>query len=663
MNTKWALTVSALWITSLSGCDLSRQFEIKVEVLNSAKIPLKDVEISAAGSSVGRTNAQGVLVFKRSLTFPEKIRLEARDHALENMHLPASVTFPTPPIWVWGQQTVRIELSEVETVSTALLEDSAELRKLQRLDAESEFSSELEVESEPRAVAESDVREDVVAETQKEPKNEGSPSPDAFLRASFGTPTPFSPLSPQISADSKNLPATAVVPVPSPVPIEVVTAIPENASPTNADSKKTQKKENEIPISTGVFNVTLEGKPVSGAQVFMGRARTRTLDLLGVTDALGNVSLTWPRAIWGESIFVRHACCVPTVRPLAASKVGTSQNIPLVAGAGFDFFVQNYAYGLGRGIEKAGVGSTQGTADVAGALGLAIASAKSLGSALFVSGQGMIPTKMALADIPRDKTPLVPSISFAGTTKPYLPYVGLVEHVEGNSLQDRGVEFSVDGKLRRLRRDFFTRFIQAKSFRPVISAEVGRLARAVGLEPLSLVSSGWEFTPLAPEFDLLLLLEYGNAATSQSLILKLTDRSGKVLLAKTLRDVNFNSEPEKKGRELYDEFTSAIPYEGTVLSVQAGSVRINWSNQMGIALKPGEKVAIYGPPADKPQGAPTVFVTSATLEKLDEDSALIRVDGHLEEKGGVAGNAAANKITAGMRVVKHKKQTDLAGLK
>jgi hypothetical protein len=335
-----------------------------------------------------------------------------------------------------------------------------------------------------------------------------------------------------------------------------------------------------------VAHLFLSGKPLSGVQVFATDQGTHSLVQMGVTGGDGVLRAPFPAGLKPEGLLMRHPCCKPQLRPIMAQ--GQSPNMTtLSAEKGRDFVLLRDLYGYARTVPNTELWSGGARLDVAGETGIAIAALSQV-----VKNEFSLVNRDAVPEIFLGKLPLKesepkPVIVYTGTKRAQLPVVGLIEFAAG----EEGAGGSNEGRWRRFRREFFSRFVQNQTIRAMIPSDVLTLGDAAKLKPRELVERGWEFTVMSPSLDFLLVLD---GQQRQSFVARLVDRSGTVLWeAKVATDDAVA--PEKRGAELFGEFLGRFPYEGTVLALAEGVVTVNLSNDIDRALKTGQAFQFFGP--------------------------------------------------------------------
>lgn len=344
-----------------------------------------------------------------------------------------------------------------------------------------------------------------------------------------------SPISPTAAEDaSTQRKATLPDPTPSPLAAETVSAAgASSASPS-------------FPPAVSLAVLLPDGTAAAGAQIFSIRQGSRVLQFIGNSDASGRLDWNWPRALWGDSLVVRHACCESLSQPLFGER--QSERIPQLrlkargALAAQDWLVVTEAFGTRRGVEKAELRSSEGrTLEVSNFSGLLAERAGNSAGPRRIRIAGALP--------PEREAPDGGGTVVVESAQPPRAYIGLAEVPPTADKPD----------WRAFRRDLLARFVSATTFRPIVPSETKRMFGLVGLGLDAVFARGWEFTPLAGEFDYLLRMGASADAFSAALI----GKQG-VPLWSGEAPRGGEASPHAAARQLLEEALSALPVQGVL---------------------------------------------------------------------------------------------------
>lgn len=348
--------------------------------------------------------------------------------------------------------------------------------------------------------------------------------------------------------------------------------------------------------------------PLAGAQVFLGRQEVRQLLPIGTTGADGRLLASLPLFLRGETVLVRHPCCVPRHVPLAFSGASGNVRVHLGTGQGRDLALRHFAYGAARGLAKSELRAGGRLVDVSSPLGVVIASGLA-GLAEFGSREG-VP-----ASLPLSLDGLPPSaVWYVGAREPARPAVGFWELADP---QGEG------GPWRRFRREMMVQVMRSAAIRPVVSTQVARMAQGAGLTPDRILQEGWAGSVLNSELDLLLTLKA--PADGSSIALTLLNRTG-TRLAEEQVPLDSTRPPEVLARALFERLLARIPAEATVTEVTGSRLRINLGIRNGWNLTAGQRFTIMGFDGEKWRTPPETPLATAIVRSVDEAASELEVE-------------------------------------
>lgn len=324
---------------------------------------------------------------------------------------------------------------------------------------------------------------------------------------------------------------------------------------------------------TITLEVTNNNKPIENALIFLGRNGTQAVRYLGTSDSMGSLSFNALHQYRPDIVIVKKDNFITTYKPLATGSGKQNFKIEMVEGKSSDFILQNYAYFVGRGLDKTELKLNSLKLDVSSLLG-------------FVSAQKQIDDKSFLTLAQKNAIPEVIDfrtlkkaveisnlsnqlpILYVSSLLPYKPAVGFVEPPVLGAIQNNPV-------WRRARREFFSRFMNEMSLRSIISDDVNKIANAMNLSTLELAKQGWKDSIYSGELDILLQLYFDENENGKdfNLIGKIYDKTGKIIFEK--EQIFQSDDAEKISANMYSLMLANIPIEGVILKKNKKEVTIN----------------------------------------------------------------------------------------
>lgn len=599
---KWkkisATATLAVWLAV--GCTPQTYRQLEFSVVDSrGEVVAADLYVN--GQRVGSVDKQGLLVLRGEWRGGSSVDLLVRPLDPLSPHLPLARSVYLPDPFIILSEKAKIHLG-IERMDDSPL-PSVEPINQNPTDDLPHGLGDASKSPIPR-VSESDLR----------PEPEKTPTPQSLRKVVTG-----------------EIPAAAVVPTSAPTPVSRPTAIAEVVTlPRAGDVAGVQ--------TLTVAVVDGAGRELAGAQVFLGRHRTGTLMFAGKTDSQGAIESKISKAVRIDAVYARHECCGPKLAPFSFSGARDRVRIALSSRPGMGFFLRNYAYGIGRGIEKTELRSGPSLVDVAGSLGLVIGAEDRLQGEVRLQSRLAVPDSVALGHA--DDNSLFSEsyeVSYAGTLQPPRPLVGIWERAE---MRD-------DGQWRRFRREFFSHFMKSPAFRPVVSAEVTRLLNAAGLSDENIAEEGWETSLLNAEIDLLWKVSPSIEKGQVSLVAQ--DRSGLVLHRLDL-SLPASEAPEVKAKEVFDTFLAAMPCEGTLLDSIGKVAQINLGSVHGWNLRVGHRFVIYGFAGAAWREEPVTQMGVATVVAVRDNVSDVELE--------AAEGKDLSALRAGLRVVRMHTQEE-----
>lgn len=372
------------------------------------------------------------------------------------------------------------------------------------------------------------------------------------------------------------------------------TAVSSESTVESEESKKMPIGRNGSALSSGPIRIeiSLAGRPVEGALVFMSRLKDNRVRELGRSSSEGVLLVKSSPEFWGETVTVFHDCCAPRTLPAKIVKQAGEERVrlELQSGTGLGVLLRQEAYGHLRKVGLFELASSQGKLSVSGQDGFALYNS--------TKTPDQLPSRILLRQgkpsefftRPNDMSELrsKPLTYLVAPDEPYLPALAILEKTEGRPFQG----LLKSSPLRRWRRDFMARLMQQSSLRSQVSSECEARINAAGESATDIVANGWSQTQLAGEWDFLLAIDYNDATHSVSVSAK--NSEGRSFFEKEFR---FGKEtlqvPESVSRRAFQSFVESVPFEAHVLRQQGNVVELSFSNLSLFGLKDDSSIALY----------------------------------------------------------------------
>lgn len=410
-------------------------------------------------------------------------------------------------------------------------------------------------------------------------------------------------------------------------------------SPDNSETIVTKRPFFEDKLS---FKVTSNQKPIEKAQLFLGRNTPRTMVYLGSTDAEGKLESQLPKELQGETLFIRHSCCVPLSRQLAAGSGAQQIQVELVPGVGHDFIAATYSYGLSRGIENAQLFGVDATTSVqidhAGPLGLLLANGKIIKKDYRIQVSDALTPTVVIKNL-SSTTPEKPTLAYFVPKALSKPTIAMFEIDKTQSDDSNAaIEGLNSSGWKRFKRDFQSRFLTTAVFRPILSTESDALARRTQVSLADASTRGWDFTPLKEQIDL--AMTFTMQPSSPRLTAQLIDRTGHVYKSWSYDKDDLDA-PERTSSKLFTDLLTNIPFEGHVSETRDGQIVLNFGSRAGRNLRTGQWFVLYT--ATNPQfEAPVKAIGVAVVNQVDIENTILDVVAKTEN---VVRGALAIRVT------------------
>jgi hypothetical protein len=606
--------------------------------------PLAGVWVALGESDVRTTDAQGVVVFAGSRYALDDVVLTVSDPSMSRLHL--SQSRRTHVSWVpWeNESAMKVNLPMLEESSVASSEDGDSSDR-QGIDLPPLSGDE----SAQRETAHGGEAGNMVFRLNEEllgGADENLPAAALPATAADQPAVDFFAVSRKfciaagLSESLCGQSASAVRPplrdfsgpesVAQKNPVENSEKKSQLSQTTLADKNAVSSSDKPVNQRQGVrIEVTENGRPLSGARLYMTRLRDNRVREIGLTSADGSLDTRVPKEFFGETITAFHSCCAP--RSVSAKLNGQSETqtlkMQLIAGKGFGVIALQQAYGLLRKAEQTELVSDSGKLAVSGNDGFALYDASKT-PAISPSKVKVRSARPAEFLMPADSGSEAPLSFIVMPEQTYLPSLAVVER--SGSMPFQGL--LKNSEVRRWRREFMTRLMRLTSMRTVVSAEVEARVADAGESLPDVMSRGWSETHLAGEWDFLLSMHYDEE--SGKVHLSAVNARGEEFF-ENRSQLNSGSESiaaESVARKTFDSFLSAFPFEGSLVQQNGNEIVLSFEDSGKFGLAADAPLAIYQETPD-----------SSGDQRIGDLAALALVNGNTGGKG--KGRRVEAKIT------------------
>ncbi|WP_186643748.1 hypothetical protein [Fluviispira vulneris] len=568
----------------LCACTLERKGLITITVVNSdqKKLPhtgLTLYEISADPKKERKliqtaTDSSGKVTWELNYSKIKEVKIVAKNENLETLYLP-ELKYLKSPSW-WQEQDIEILIT---LKKIAFKENLTLLTKARNEKTLQPKETLLDFPDDPisQSIAISQIENNLSPEIIK-------PIPfNSILNTNIYKQMIFEPKDTEIKTNEK-------------------VTITENKNVLFDDSMSVE--------------VYADGKPLENVQIYLGRNATQNVSFVGSTDMKGNIVIPMPKNRRGDMLYLKRNSYLTVAKPISSGSGRQKLRVDMLPGKSTEFLLNNYAYGFGRGMEKTELHFNSLKVDQSTMLGF-VTMAKPFEdkSNISIVQKNAIPEKLEASFLKKnlDFYSLVNQIPviFVSSLTPYKPSVGLIEPPLLGSLQTNML-------WRRVRREFFSRFMNEFYMRGIIADDVQKMANSLDLSPLEMAKAGWKQAPFASDLDMIMSIQFKDENN------KFTDIEGKVydksgrLISERIVPIN-ESDGEKSAAKLFSFLSADLPIEGAIIKKAKTEVTINLGKNYNISV--GDQFVAY--------------IGKSTFSQPDKPVALIRVKS-VNEKDSLA---------------------------
>ncbi|KAB8032248.1 hypothetical protein [Fluviispira multicolorata] len=541
--------ISFLLIFSIiCSCHFERKGMIFVTVLsNGQKLGQSDVTLYRSSDKqikdeklkTSQTDSSGKVVLEIDYSQIKEFKIVAQNENLETLYLPEIKYFKTPSWWQEQDMEITFQLRAIKFQEQKKVVNQMDL-------------------DEKRSQKETllDFPEDPVSQSISINQFESNLLPEAI------NPNIFNSM-----INNKNK--------------QIITEIKENENSSPEIHTITENKNILFEDSIGV-EVYFDGKPLDNVQIYLGRNATQNVTYVGSTDIKGYLLIPMPKQRRGDILYIKKNSYLTVAKPISSGSGRQKLKIDMLSGKSSEFLLQSFAYGMGRGMDKTELHLNSLKVDQSGVLGfVSLAKALDDKSNMSVVQKNSIPEKFDSSFLKKtiefhnllNQIPII----FVSSLTPYKPSVGLIEPPLVGSLQTNML-------WRRIRREFFSRFMNETFMRGIISEDVQKLANSLNFSPVEMAKAGWKNAPFVAELDMLMQIQLveDNDNKSFSIEGKVYDKMGRFI---SERRINFNTiDAEKTAAKMFTSLSADLPLEGSILKKNKLEATLNLGKNFNISV-------------------------------------------------------------------------------
>ncbi len=540
----------------MCACSLERKGMITITVVNSdqKKLPQTGLflyDISNDPKNERKliqtlTDSTGKVIWELNYSNVKKVKIVAKNENLETLYLPEMKYFITPA-W-WQEQDIEILIT---------------LKKIsfkENLSLLSKAKSENNLKTKETLL---DFPDDPISQSIAISQFESNLTPEIIKPILFNTILNTN-INKQMNLDSKE------------------TEIKTNEKVTITENK------NVLFDDSVIIEVFGEAKPLENVQVYLGRNATQTVSFVGSTDMKGNIVIPMPKNRRGDMFYLKRNSYLTMAKPISSGSGRQKLRVDMLPGKSTEFLLNNFAYGFGRGMDKTELHFNSLKVDQSTMLGfVTLAKPFEEKSNISVVQKNAIPEKLEPSFLKKNLeffnlVNQIPVI-FVTSLSPYKPSVGLIEPPLIGSLQTNML-------WRRIRREFFSRFMNEFYMRGIIAEDVQRMANSLEMSPLEMAKAGWKNAPFATDLDMIMSIQFKDEND------KFTDIEGKVydksgrLISERIVSIH-EKDGEKSAAKLFSLLSADLPIEGSIVKKAKTEVTINIGKNYNISI--GDQFVAY----------------------------------------------------------------------
>ncbi|MBX9703614.1 MAG: hypothetical protein K2X39_05630 [Silvanigrellaceae bacterium] len=555
MNFFLKIILVLLFAFLASSCQLRQKGTIKIKVMSN-NTPLSRITVTLNEHEERLTNEQGEAVWEVYFQQLKQAKIVAKSDNIEDIYLPGFLFVEHLPQW-WEEQILNYEIKLNKIENYQIISDNKTSTK-ETINSKNKekYELKLDVLTNYNKQFISFLEKDIIENEEK----------NSDLNNEYKIHPP----------EKEDLFANK---------IEIKELKNENVNPI---AKKSLPQSQEKPFSyyenSFTIKVQSEKKDLSNTLIYGAKSGAKTLTLLGETNNNGEFKIEKNKDLMGDMIIAMHKCCKSIVYPFSIGSGKETLKIELMPTKEqlVDLFIQSYAFGVAKGIEKVELRTADKLINISSSIGfIPSIPADTLSESFLTSLNTTQPKTLFppyILPIEGNKQPVT---LFLSLKNPLKPNIALFETIDLNDLP-------IQSPFRKARREFFSRFIGNSEFSPMIQAQLLQLSQAAQLPVDKMLTQGWDSSELSKDIDFIFSFELIN--NNNNLNVKLIEKTGKIHYQNEFTIAQHAV--ELQGAEIFEALLDNIPFEGSPLKLLENGIVTNLAEQHN--LSEGDYVLIYG---------------------------------------------------------------------
>ncbi len=360
------------------------------------------------------------------------------------------------------------------------------------------------------------------------------------------------------------------------------------------------------------LKISSQNNPVEKAKIYLGYNGSQTIKYQGESSRTGAIDVHYNKAVAPDILIIKKRGFVTNVTPFIENVSTQSLLLEMKPGKSMDFLIENFAYGAGRGTDKAELLLNGIKQDVSSILGfLTLAKEVQQTDILSIEQKNSIITNISSEDLKRHYSHKSEDLVglFIPTLIPYKPNVGFIEPNISGALESNML-------WRRVRREFFSRYINEQSFKTKIIDDLIKIVNVKKDSVLDLLKKGWQNASFAKDIDMLLQIDFVQNEEQPIVTGKIYAKNG-LLIAEQRKSFDATNAEQVSG-QLYESLVAQLPIEAYVTQQEKGVFTLNVGKKHHI--NKGDLFAAHIPqnfysPPNRPVGVLKIIDISDTESK------------------------------------------------
>ncbi len=631
---------------------------------------LDKVDIYVNGKKVGRTDSEGIFLFRGKYEQGNKLKVEVVKESKDFFYSDYREIITIPKLKQFSKIfAVSLSLSP-KTIDLAVKEDSG-AEKAPEIKTEKDLNNVLTSEEKPKKVLQPPpIKKPAKVKPPKPQKSESGveSKPDLKKKATPKVVKPVKPIvkneSEQIEGFIKTLKGDKQSPssqklseakayVPKSVKSDNPLNLSEIDSPTlkqvkkvsiiKKDKKKAIPKAKPAKYSYYIRVVDEKGKAVHRAKVFIGWKDTGFFEEIGYSNKKGKVRFTYfkpkERSVTlfvQKDKYFRYSKKI-TLRPSGRLKVKLFKAVVIdVHAFTKEFYFQKGVGNIEVFLNKKSIGLT----DQFGRFSYQYNGPKGELINLKLKSKGYVPGNYSSDLVIANSIKISKAFQKKKAPSPKIGFAQIYHHSFTKNVKPKQISTLKNQFSQALRKQLFAKedFLQVKS--RVLESEINKR----GLLIPGLVSKGWSNSRLNPYLDAVMIPEL-IVAKDKKVFFNVYTATGKNILS-MFEKISSSNTPTKIAQKITQKLRRNFPFEGAIIEkLKNKMVKINLGSDRFPGIKAGDEFDIHGMKFDRQgKNLTTQLVGTLKLSKVNKTSALAKINNIRARSAINVGDRVVRKI-------------------